>query len=43
MTDNDAVSHLVDAGDYAPVVIGTSDLSFEPLCKLNDGNSRKDL
>jgi len=43
MTVDDAGSDLVDAGEYAPVVIDTSALSFEPLCKLNDGNSRKDL
>lgn len=43
MTVDDTGSDLVDAGEYAPVVIGTSALSFEPLCKLNDGNSRKDL
>ena len=27
----------------AQVVIGTSALSFEPLCKLNDSHSQKDL
>lgn len=43
MTVDDAGRDLVDAGEYVPVVIGTSALSFEPLCKLNDDNSRKDL
>lgn len=40
---NDAFDSNVRYGVHAPVVSGTSALSSEPLCKLNDGNSQKDL
>ena len=35
MNVRDAVDDIVCLGFYAPVIFGTSALSFEPLCKYN--------
>ena len=43
MNVRDAVDDIVCRGFYAPVISGTSALSFEPLCKLNDGWVIKDF
>ena len=40
---NDAVDSHFHDGVHVPVVFGTSALSYEQLCKLNDDNSQKDL
>lgn len=40
---DDAVDDFICEGFHVPVISGTSALSFELLCKLNDGLMRKDF
>ncbi len=43
MKIDDAVDDFICVGFHVPVISGTSALSFEPLCKLNDSWVRKDF
>ncbi len=43
MKADDTVDDFICVGFQIPVISGTSALSFELLCKLNDGLMRKDF
>ena len=43
MKEHEENNECIEEGTSVPVITLTSSLSFEPLCKLNEDKSQKDL
>ena len=43
MTEKEEINDCIEGRISVPIIIPASSLSFEPLCKLNEDKSQKDL
>lgn len=43
MTGNEEINDCIEERISVPIIVPASSLSFEPLCKLNEDKSQKDL
>ena len=43
MTENEEINDCIEERISVPIIVPASSLSFEPLCKLNEDKSQKDL